>query len=164
MRQSGPGIIDHALLQSRKLSGGIPTAQAGLSNQRFDQIRNFGFAFLVGTSLLLSGCSKGPSPVTNNAAPARWNWQSQPLVEKMRLGVLPCRVMPKSFQNINSPLTGTLRVYVDRPQTNLPAGFVWARFEPKVFEAQSNALSEARRKLDEKEKLTLALELPRQIL
>jgi len=82
----------------------------------------------------------------------------------MRLGVLPCRVIPKSSQNVNSPLTGTLRVYVDKPQTNIPAGFVWARFEPKVFEAQSNALAEARRKLEEKEKLTLSLELPRQIL
>jgi hypothetical protein len=121
---------------------------------------------LIFLLLLAAGCSRSPVSSSNAPTPAsaRWNWQSAPMVERMRLGILPCRVMPKSSQTQMSPLTGTLRVYVDRQQTNVPAGFVWARFEPKVFEAQSNALREAKRKLDEKERLTMSLELPRQML
>src|SRR5438552_4533523 len=53
--------------------------------------------YLICIPLLLffSGCSK---PVANtSSAPAtnRWSWESYPVVEKMRLGILPCRVLPK---------------------------------------------------------------------
>ncbi|MCI0746138.1 MAG: hypothetical protein L0Y58_12100 [Verrucomicrobia subdivision 3 bacterium] len=64
--------------------------------------------------------------------------------------------------NINAPFSGLLRLYVDRPNTNLVSGFVWAEFEPKILEAESNALAEARSKIDERERLLLQLELPKQ--
>ncbi|HMJ65947.1 MAG TPA: hypothetical protein VK615_11405, partial [Candidatus Binatia bacterium] len=57
---------------------------------------------------------------------------------------------------------GVLRLYIDRPSTNLAAGFVWGEFEPKLLHAESNALAEARAKIDERERLLLELELPRQ--
>jgi len=42
----------------------------------------------------------------------------------MRLGVLSCRILPKSSQTINSPFNALLHLSADRQQTNLPAGFV----------------------------------------
>src|SRR5438046_580977 len=83
---------------------------------------------------------------------------------KMRLGILPCRVLPKASSSINSPLTGLLRIYVDKQQTNLPAGFVWAEFEPKILAASEAALKEAEDRLNEKERLLLQLDLPKQQL
>ena len=80
----------------------------------------------------------------------------------MRLGLLPCRILPRASQTINSPFTGLLHVFVDRPQTNLPAGFVWGEFEPKHHLAESNALAEAKGRLEERERLLLELELPKQ--
>ncbi len=82
----------------------------------------------------------------------------------MRLAVLPCRVMPKTSLSINAPLTGILKLYVDRPQTNLAAGFVWAEFEPKILAAEAEALGEAKQKLQDREQLTYELELPKQKL
>ena len=64
--------------------------------------------------------------------------------------------------SINSPSTGLLHLYVDKQQTNLPAGFVWAEIEPKLLVASSNALAEAEEKLNEREKLLMQLELPKQ--
>jgi len=82
----------------------------------------------------------------------------------MRLGQLACRVIPKASVTINSPFTGLVHVNVDRPQTNLPAEFVWGTFEPKLLKAEQTALEEAKRRLDEKEHLSLTLELPKQML
>jgi hypothetical protein len=124
--------------------------------------RDAGWALALIGLTLLSACTK---PAGNNAAAAvtnRWSWESYPVVEKMRLGILPCRVLPKASSSINSPLTGLLRIYVDKQQTNVPAGFVWAEFEPKLLAASSNALAEAEEKLNEREKLLLQLELPKQ--
>jgi len=78
----------------------------------------------------------------------------------MRLGVLSCRVLPKSSQTINSPFTALLHLSVDRQQTNLPAGFVWAEFEPKTLRAQSNALVEARTRLQDREHYMLQVDWP----
>src|SRR5258705_504028 len=91
-----------------------------------------------------------------------WNWSRYPPVERMRLAILPCRVLPKSSLNVNAPFAGVLRLYIDRPGTNLTAGFVWAEFEPKLLQAESNALAEAHAKIDERERLLLELEMPRQ--
>jgi hypothetical protein len=82
----------------------------------------------------------------------------------MRLGTLSCRILPRASVAMNSPITGLLRVYVDKQQTNVPAGFIWAEFEPKILAAESAALDEAKKKLDERERFLLELELPKQRL
>jgi len=120
------------------------------------------FVLLASAAALIgpTSCSRSPTPTANSAPVApRWTY---PVTGKMRLGVLPCRVVPRAFQTINSPFTGLLHISVDRPQTNLPAGFVWGEFEPKQHLAESNALAEAKARLDEKERLLLELELPKQ--
>jgi len=111
--------------------------------------------------LIAGGCSREKEKPTTAAAPV-WNWSKYPRVERMRLASMPCRVLPKTSLNINAPFSGTLRLYVDRPNTNLPADYVWAEFEPKILEAESNALYEARAKIDERERLLVELELPKQ--
>ena len=127
------------------------------------KIRNqTAYLLAVGAVALFSACSK---PAASNAAGPmtnRWSWESYPVVEKMRLGILPCRVLPKSSSSINSPQTGLLHLYVDKQQTNVPTGFVWAEFEPKVLAASEAALKEVEERLNEKEKLLLQLELPKQ--
>src|SRR5947209_7874853 len=134
MRLNGLGIKSArraAGMGSRRRD--IPAPKSGATQFPFPKL-----AIILAVALTsLIGCSKSPSAAraAAQAAPS-WDWQKKPLVDRMRLGILPCRVIPKSSQNVNSPLTGTLRVYVESPQTNIPAGFVWARFEPKVFEAQ----------------------------
>ena len=110
---------------------------------------------------LSAGCSQKASPAAPPSAPP-WSWAPYPPVEKMRLAVLPCRVLPKTSLTINAPLVGVLRLYVDRPQTNLPAGFVWAEFEPKIMAAEADALAEAKQRLKEREQLTYELDLPKQ--
>jgi hypothetical protein len=121
---------------------------------------SFNILFVV-ACVLAAGCTqeaeKSPMPVQQS-----WNWSRYPPVERMRLAILPCRVLPKSSLNINAPFAGVLRLYIDRPSTNLPAGFVWAEFEPKLLQAESNALAEARAKINERERLLLELEMPRQ--
>ena len=109
----------------------------------------------------ICGCSRSPSASSNTPAPApRWNWESFPLSHRMRLGVLSCRILPKSSQTINSPFNALLHLSVDRQQTNLPAGFIWAEFEPKTLRAQSNALAEAKVRLQERERYMLEVEWP----
>jgi hypothetical protein len=73
-------------------------------------------------------------------------------------------VQPKSSTVINSPATGLLHLYVDRPQTNLPAGFIWGEFEPKLLAGESSALEETKQRLDEREHYLLELEVPKQKL
>src|SRR6185503_10538617 len=117
------------------------------------------FSILLALACLIAGgCSRQKEKPTTTAAP-QWNWSKYPRAERMRLASMPCRVLPKTSLNINAPFTGVLRLYVDRPNTNLPAGYVWAEFEPKILEAESNALYEARMKIDEREKYLIELEL-----
>src|ERR1051326_6682590 len=101
----------------------------------------FVLCLALSSLLVMLGCSPKPTQAASPSAPT-WSWAGYPAVEKMRLAVLPCRVMPKTSLTINAPLAGTLRLYVDRPQTNLPAGFVWAEFEPKILKAEADALAE----------------------
>ena len=119
---------------------------------------------LAGLLRLVSGCSPAPVQNTTPAPGENWNWETVPAVDKMRLGLLPCRVQPKSSTVINSPANGLLHLYVDRAQTNLPAGFVWGEFEPKLLAGESSALQETKQRLDERERLLLELELPKQKL
>src|SRR4051812_27992340 len=122
---------------------------------------------------LAAACSKPPaaparvvameagtaSGGTNQAA---WSWDSYPAVKKMRLGLLPCTLQPRSQIMINSTLAGALKLYLTSPQTNLAAGVIWGEFEPSIFEAEAEALEDARVKLDEREKLQREVEIPKQ--
>jgi hypothetical protein len=118
------------------------------------------FNILLGLACLLAaGCSQKSSKSTAPAKQA-WSWSKYPPVERMRLANMPCRVLPKTSLNINAPYSGLLRLYVDRPNMNLKSGFIWAEFEPTMLQAESNALAEARAKIDEREKLLLELDLP----
>lgn len=112
-----------------------------------------------------SGCSQRPvaAMASTNEFPI-WNWEVYPAVQRMRLATLPCQLMPRSSISIYSPLLGVLRVYTTQPQTNLPAGAVWAEFEPAMFAAEAQAIDEAKAKLEERERLQLELELPKQKL
>jgi hypothetical protein len=114
---------------------------------------------LVLACLLAAGCSREEKK-SAATTPAAWNWSKYPAVERMRLATMPCRVLPKTSLNINAPYSGLLRLYVDRPNVNLKAGVVWAEFEPTMLQAESNALAEARAKIDERERLLLELDLP----
>ncbi|MDB6122154.1 MAG: hypothetical protein JWQ71_1147 [Pedosphaera sp.] len=108
-----------------------------------------------------AGCSqKAVQPPAT--ATANWSWDAYPKVEKMRLAILPCRILPKTSLTINAPVSGQLRLYIDRPQTNLPTDFVWAEFEPKVLNMEAAELAEAKRKIDERERLFKEIELPKE--
>ncbi len=110
------------------------------------------------------GCSKVATTTPQEDVPTtpKFSIESYPRMNKMRLAVLQCRVLPRTSMTVNSPFAGQLRLYVDKPQTNLQSGFVWAEFEPKILEAESNALAEAKSRLAEREKLVLELDLPKQ--
>jgi len=123
--------------------------------------RYFSIALCVLTLFGL-GCSREKEASRNAALQSSWDWSKYPAVERMRLANVPCRILPKTSLNINAPFSGMLRLYVNRPNTNVAAGVVWAEFEPKILAAESNALYEARAKIDERERLLLELELPRQ--
>ncbi|MGV3774479.1 MAG: hypothetical protein ACO1QB_16385 [Verrucomicrobiales bacterium] len=121
-----------------------------------------------------AGCSK-TTPVKaseankDNATPATapaksWSWENYPASRKMKLGLLPCQLMPKSSITVHSPLLGSLHVYITQPQTNLDAGMLWAEFEPQIFAAEEKSLVEAEQKLTEREKLQTDIEVPRQKL
>jgi hypothetical protein len=121
------------------------------------------------------GALIGCSPKTPKAAFARpsapaaataanWNWDAYPPTTKMRIGTLPAQLQPKSTIAVQSPLSGTLRVYVTSPQTNLPSDFLWAEFEPDIFAAEAKSIEEAGKKLTEREKLQYEIEIPRQKL
>jgi hypothetical protein len=108
--------------------------------------------------------SKSTAPTAASPALQNWSWEVYPAVQRMRLAVLPCQLQPRSSITIFSPMLGVLRVYATHPQTNLSAGFVWAEFEPTIFAAEAEALEEARLKLEERERLQVELELPKQRL
>ncbi|HWY74918.1 MAG TPA: hypothetical protein VN281_04840 [Verrucomicrobiae bacterium] len=113
------------------------------------------------TFALLSGCSPNP-PTPKDAVPAAWSWTAYPAVEKMRLATLPCQVIPKTSLTIQSPISGQLRLYIEQPETNLPAGFVWAEFEPKALKLEAEELVEARQRIDERERLFKEIDLPKE--
>lgn len=110
---------------------------------------------------ILNGCSEKPA-ATPAPASAVWTWDPYPSAEKMRLATLPCQVMPKTSLTINAPVSGQLRIYVDRQQTNLPAGFLWAEFEPKALSIEAAELAKARVRIAEREKLFEKIELPKE--
>jgi hypothetical protein len=116
---------------------------------------------------MLAGCnSKTPRAAIQPVAAktTAWNWEAYPSVSRMRLGMLPCQLQPKSMISMNSALQGTLKVYVHNAQTNLSAGFLWAEFEPEIFKAEAKSIQEAGVKLDEREKVQNEIELPKQKL
>lgn len=128
-------------------------------------------ASLGGALLLSAGCNSRQAKASNDAKPAStaaarpaWNWEQYPLMPRMRLGTLPCQLQPKSSITVNSPLLGTLRVYVAAPQTNLPEDFLWAEFEPEIFAAEAKSLAEARRRIEDREKMQWEIEFPRKRL
>jgi hypothetical protein len=114
-------------------------------------------------AMALSGCSLNP-PTPKDTAPAAWSWAAYPAVEKMRLATLSCQVLPKTSLTIQSPISGQLRLYIDQPETNLPAGFVWAEFEPKALRLEADELVEARKRIDEREHLFKEIDLPKEKL
>jgi hypothetical protein len=126
-----------------------------------DVLRTLAIFLLFGAM----GCSKvGVAPAQEDVpAPAQFSLDSYPRMNKMRLAVLTCRVLPRTSMTVNSPLAGQIKLYVDKPQTNLQTGFVWAEFEPKILAAESNALAEAKGRLAERERLIMELDLPKQI-
>src|SRR5688500_14913130 len=133
---------------------------------------NFIFVFAAMLAVVaLAGCSpKTPKARAVNAKSANtpsvqkasWNWDSYPAMLKMRIANLPCQLQPKSILTVQSPLNGVLRVYVNTPQTNLPAGFMWGEFEPEIFAMEEKSLAEAEKKITEREKLQYEIELPKQ--
>lgn len=128
-------------------------------------LRRAALTLALGALIGASGCSK-VAPQAQEDAPAapRFSLETYPRMNKMRLAILPCRVLPRTSMAVNSPFAGQLRLYIDKPQTNLPTGTVWAEFEPKILMAESNALAEAKARLAERERLIMALDLPRQTL
>ncbi|HWF18038.1 MAG TPA: hypothetical protein VG754_02165 [Verrucomicrobiae bacterium] len=114
--------------------------------------------------LFVTGCSRKPTAPPTPSATNAWSWEPYPAAEKMRLATLPCQVLPRTSLTISAPVSGQLRLYVDRAQTNLPAGFLWAEFEPKALNLEAAELAEARRRIVEREKLFEKIELPKEVI
>jgi hypothetical protein len=112
--------------------------------------------------LSVCGCSEKTEKTPSAPTTAAWSWEPYPAAEKMRLATLPCQILPRTSLTINAPVSGQLRLYVDRPQTNLPGGFLWAEFEPKALNLESAELSEARSRIAERERLFERIELPKE--
>src|SRR2546423_7098660 len=159
--QERRGTTDYRNYTDRKTS--VKSAKSVSSVVKSVQVAYGSVALIVCAIAFcgLSGCSRTPTANPNAPAPApKWNWEAFPLSHRMRLGVLSCRILPKSSQTINSPFNALLHLSVDRQQTNLPAGFVWGEFEPKTLRAQSNALAEARTRLQERERYMKEVDFP----
>lgn len=119
------------------------------------------WCWLVWLLFFAGGCSQKPAaPIS--ASQTNWSWERYPAVEKMRLATLPCQVLPRTSLTINAPVSGQLRLYIERPQTNLPAGFLWAEFEPKSLNMEASELAEAKDKIEERERLFNEIELPKE--
>src|SRR5579884_806407 len=133
----------------------------GISRPRFRTILKCSIPiwFVSIATVFLAGCSEKVQAPTSQAAPA-WSWSPYPAAEKMRLATLPCQVMPRTSLTINAPVSGQLRLYIDRPQTNLPAGFLWGEFEPKSLSLEASELAEARQRISERERLFEQIDLP----
>lgn len=126
----------------------------------------------AGAALICAGCgkvrevaeAKSSGAAQSAAAAPAWDWSRYPETRRMRLGTLPCQLQPRSSITILSPLLGRLRLYVHAAQTNLPAGFLWAEFEPEMFATEKRALEMATQRLNEQEQVQLEIELPRKKL
>jgi hypothetical protein len=129
--------------------------------------RNFGAALAACSvaAVLFNGCTPKEAKAARDrnveVKPASWNWEEYPPVNKMRLGVLSCLLQPRSTISVASPLTGLLKVHATAPQTNLPSGFLWAEFEPEIFAAEAKSLTEALKKLEDRETMEREVEFPR---
>ncbi len=120
-------------------------------------------ALLLACVVLVGGCSPKPTAPAPTSQ-SRWSWDSYPSVEKMRLASLPCQIQPRTSLTIHAPIAGQLRLYIDRAQTNLPADFLWAEFEPKSLKMEADELAEAKDKIEERERLFDDVELPKEII
>jgi hypothetical protein len=128
-----------------------------------------GAAILCLLAVVLSGCSpkqakaKLPDLTRGQPTPSgpAWNWESYPEMKRMRVAVLPCQLQPKSTITVLSPISGMLRVYVQAPQANLPADYLWAEFEPEIFAQEEQTLQEQLARLEDLEKLQWGIEFPR---
>ncbi len=146
-----------------RMAAGMCNSTAAGQKRRWPGWLLLGLSAAYAVSVLLSvGCSQKANQATASPTVSAWSWNAYPPMNKMRLALLPCRVLPKTSITINSPFSGQLRLYVDRAQTNLPAGRIWAEFEPKILSAESNALAEAKERFSERERMLLELELPKQ--
>ncbi len=115
--------------------------------------------------VLGAGCARKPvnaASDTNSLPP--WSWSAFPPTTNMRLGLVTGRVMPRNNYSILSPLSGPIHFYVTQQQTNVPAGFTWAEFEPRILAAETAALDLAKTRLVQKERLLYEIEVPRQKL
>ena len=122
--------------------------------------------------LYLSGCSSGEvkakAPPVGAKANAEgrppWDWDKYQLSSRMRLGTMPCQLQPKSTIQVYSPYLGTLRVYVDEVQSDQSEGYLWAEFEPDIFASEEKWLTEAKKRLEERERVQMEIEVPRKKL
>ena len=111
--------------------------------------------------LFVAGCSK-KVPEVPAGQHAAWLWNAYPLTDSMQLASLPCDVQPRTTLSISAPVSGRLRLYVNHQQCNLPSGFLWAEFEPKELQLEAAELAEARRNIEDRERLFQEVELPQQ--
>ncbi|HEX3797165.1 MAG TPA: hypothetical protein VH413_00580 [Verrucomicrobiae bacterium] len=93
-----------------------------------------------------------------------WQWENYPLSDQLQLATLSCKVQAKNSFVMVSPMSGLLRLHVATFQTNLAVGEVWAEMESDLLISESNALAEAKSKMEQREKTLQELELPRQKL
>src|SRR5262245_43056139 len=133
--------------------------------RELDFMKPASFTIFVVAAALLAGCSlesaKARVQQSKNADASKkpaWNWEQYPPVTRMRVATLPCQLLPKSTITMISPLMGSLRVYATAPQTNLPAAYLWAEFEPEIFAAEEIALRDAEKKLRDQEQLQWEVE------
>lgn len=118
---------------------------------------------LLVAALLAQGCSprEARALAQTSAATNAWKWEQYPPTSRMRIGVVSCLLQPRSTISVASPLTGLLKVHVNSPQTNLPAGLLWAEFEPEIFAAEERSLTDSLKKLEDREKMEWEVEFPR---
>lgn len=113
------------------------------------------------------GCSPEAASAKNgkgakgNTGP-EWTWEKYPALTRMRVAQLPCQLLPKSTITVVSPISGLLRIYASSPQTNLPANFLWAEFEPEILAQDELVLKESLKKLEDLEQVQWEIEYPRQ--
>jgi hypothetical protein len=124
--------------------------------------------FLVLSAIIGFGVACSPESASAKAAkgakktggPA-WNWEIYPPLTRMRVAQLPCQLQPRSTITVMSPISGLLRIYAPSPQTNLPANFLWAEFEPEILAQDELVLKESLKKLDDLEQVQWEIEYPR---
>jgi hypothetical protein len=118
-------------------------------------------------AVVWSGCAPPTAKDTaGQPSPANsaWAWSAYPMSDRIQLAILSSKVQAKNSLSLVAPMPGLLRLRLATPQTNLPAGVVWAELESELLAAESNELCQARVKLDQREQTLRTLELPRQRL